>query len=522
MPAWIFLALGVVVVLAAIAAWDVIQTKHAIVRVYPLIGHARYLLEKVGPELRQYIVTDDLAERPYYRAQRSWAYRAAKGVDAAVGFGTQQDLGQPGQYHFLPSPFPVLHSEAPSDPQPHVIGPHRPRPFVTRSRIGIAPMSFGALSEAAVRALALGAGEAGIAINTGEGGLSPHHLSGGGDVIFQIGPAKYGVRTPEGELDWDRLRAIGLNPQIVAIEIKVGQGAKPGKGGILPGAKVTPEIAAIRGIPVGEASLSPNRFSDFNSLAELVDFVERVKEAVPVPVGVKIVVGDDAFANDLARTLAEDGRGPDYVSVDGAEGGTGAAPMSLTDHMGLPLQDALIAVDDAYRRWGVRDRVTLIGAGRIVSGAEAAYALALGADMVNIGRGFLFSIGCIQALRCHTNECPTGVATQSAWRQRGLVPNDKRSRVANYARAVDEDLMVVTRSLGLRTPGDLTRDHLEVVVAVGKRMRGSDLYPYPPLALQAMVAPEVVARFATASQEPKPAAGAVIEVVAFATESVAG
>ena len=254
---------------------------------------------------------------------------------------------------------------------------------------------------------------------------------------------------------------------------------------------MTPEIAAIRGIPVGEASLSPNRFSDFSSLPELIDFVERVKATVPCPVGVKIVVGDAAFANDLARTLAEEGRGPDYVSVDGAEGGTGAAPMSLTDHMGLPLQDAIVVVDDAYRRWGVRDRVSIIGAGRILTGAEAAFTLALGADMVNIGRGFLFSIGCIQALRCHTNECPTGVATQSAWRQRGLVPQDKRSRVANYAMAVNEDLMVVTRSLGLQSPADLTREHLEVVVAIGQRMRASDLYPYPPLALQAM-APEVM------------------------------
>ncbi|MGE3857578.1 MAG: FMN-binding glutamate synthase family protein [Dehalococcoidia bacterium] len=498
---WALVGLGLVAVIAAMALWDIVQTKHAILRVYPIIGRLRYLLEKVGPELRQYIVTSDLAERPYHRAQRSWAYRAAKGVDAAIGFGTQEDIASPGQYHFLPSPFPVLHDEAPRDAAPHVVGPHRPRPFVARSRIGIAPMSFGALSEAAVQALSLGAGEAGVAINTGEGGLAPHHLVGGGPVIFQVGPAKYGVRTPDGEMDWARLREIGAHPQVVAIEIKVGQGAKPGKGGILPGAKVTPEIAAIRGIPAGEPSFSPNRFEEFATVPELVDFVERVKAEVPVPVGVKIVVGDRAFPDALARTLAEEGRGPDYVSVDGAEGGTGAAPMSLTDHMGLPLRDALVEVDDAYRRWGVRDRVTLIGAGRIVTGAEAAHALALGADLVNIGRGFLFSIGCIQALRCHTNECPTGVATQSAWRQRGLVPRDKRSRVANYARAVQEDLMVVTRSLGLRSPGELTREHLEVVVAVGQRMRASDLYPYPPLALQALVSRDVMARFAP---EPAP------------------
>ncbi|MFA7248913.1 MAG: FMN-binding glutamate synthase family protein [Dehalococcoidia bacterium] len=499
LPVWVIVGLGLVSALGAVAVWDMVQTTHAILRVYPILGRLRYLIEEIGPELRQYIVTNDLEERPYDRARRSWVYIAAKGKDSAVGFGTQHDLAAPGQYHFLPSPFPVLHAEAPEDARPHVIGPHRPRPFATRHRVGIAPMSFGALSEAAVRALALGAAEAGIYINTGEGGLSPYHLAGGGDVIFQIGPAKYGVRTPAGDLDWARLREIGQHPQIRAVEIKVGQGAKPGKGGILPGAKVTAEIAAIRGIPQGEPSLSPNRFAEFASVPELVDFVERVKAEVPVPVGVKIVLGDPAFPDALARALAEEGRGPDYVSVDGAEGGTGAAPMSLTDHMGLPLQDALVVVDDAYRRWGVRDRITIIGAGRLVTGADVAHTLALGADLVNIGRGFLFSIGCIQALRCHTNSCPTGVTTQNAWRQRGLVPTEKRSRVANYARAVQEDLMVVTRSLGLHSPGDLAREHLEVVVAIGQRMRASDLYPYPPLALQALTsprAPEAVRRYA--------------------------
>ena len=497
MPAWGFVVIVAVLALIVVGISDIVQTKHAIPRVYPILGRVRYLIEKVGPELRQYIVTSDLEERPFYRAQRAWVYQTAKGVNSAVGFGTQQDVWKPGQFHFLPSPFPTLHDEAPGDAHPHVIGPHRPRPYVTRSRINIAPMSFGALSEAAVRSLAWGAHDAGIYLNTGEGGLSPYHLSGGGDVIFQIGPAKYGVRHHNGDLDWDRLREIGHMEQIRAIEIKVSQGAKPGKGGILPGVKVTSEISAIRGIPVGEDSLSPNRFTDFGTLPELIDFVEHVKAEVPVPVGIKIVVGDQTFADGLARTLAEEGRGPDYISVDGAEGGTGAAPLSLTDHMGVPLHDALVVVDDAYRAWGVRDRVTIIGAGRIITGAEAAYAMALGADMVNIGRGFLFSLGCIQALKCHTNDCPTGVATQSHWRQRGLVPSRKHARVANYAAAVREDLMVVTRSLGLDSPGALAREHVEVVLGVGQRMRVSYLYPYPPLALQVMT-DDAIMRYASA------------------------
>ncbi len=501
MPTWGFVAIAVVVGLVALAISDIVQTKHAIRRVYPLLGRLRYLVEMVGPELRQYIVTSDLEERPFYRAQRAWVYQTAKGVNSAVGFGTQQDVSRPGQYHFLPSPFPTLHHEAPEDMRPHVIGRHRPRPYVARSRINIAPMSFGALSEAAVRSLAWGAKEAGVYINTGEGGLSPYHLSGGGDVVFQIGPAKYGVRHQNGDIDWGRLREIGAMEQIRAIEIKVSQGAKPGKGGILPGAKVTQEVADIRGIPMGEDSLSPNRFTEFSNFKELIDFVERVKSEVPVPVGIKIVVGDEAFLDDLARTLAEEHRGPDYISVDGAEGGTGAAPLSLTDHMGVPLRQALVVVDDAYRRWSVRDRITIIGAGRIITGAEAAYAMALGADMVNIGRGFLFSLGCIQALRCHTNECPTGVATQSRWRQRGLVPSQKHSRVANFAEAVREDLMVVTRSLGLTSPDDLTREHVELVVDIGRRMRVSELYPYPPLALQAMPDDSMIAQFAEAAIE---------------------
>lgn len=486
MPLWVTVAAVTTVVLGLLALQDVLQSRQSIRRVYPLIGRLRYVVERVGPELRQYIVTSDLEERPYNRSQRSWVYQTAKGVNSAVGFGTQHDVWRPGEYHFLPAPFPTLHEEAPEDAQPHVIGPGRPRPFATRSRINIAPMSFGALSAAAVRALSAGAADAGVYINTGEGGLSPYHLEGGGDVILQIGPAKYGVRTADGALDWEKVRAWGRHEQVRAVEVKLGQGAKPGKGGVLPAAKVTAEIAAIRGIPAGQDSLSPNRFAEFGTVSELVTFIERLKAEVPVPVGIKIVVGEATFLDELARTLAEEGTGPDYVSIDGAEGGTGAAPISLTDHVGVPLHHAVIAVDDAYRRHGVRDRVTLIAAGRMITGAEVAAVIALGADLVNIGRGFLFSIGCIQALRCHTNECPTGIATQSQWRQRGIVPSQKRSRVANYARAVQEDLMVITRAVGLTSPAQLAREHVELVVSIGGRMRASELYPYPPLALQAL------------------------------------
>ena len=483
MPTTAWVILIAIAVVIALAINDIVQTKHAIRRVYPILGRFRYILEQVGPELRQYIVTNDLEERPYNRSQRSWVYQSAKGVNSAVGFGTQHDVHREGEFHFIPATFPTLDEEAPSDSKPHTIGPHRPRPFVTTSRINIAPMSFGALSEAAVRALAIGAASANIYLNTGEGALSPYHLSGGGELIFQLGPAKYGARDIDGNLDWGRLREIGWHDQVHAIEMKLSQGAKPGKGGILPAAKVTREVAAIRGIEPGVASHSPNRFHEFSTTPELIDFVQQIKAEVPVPVGVKVVVGDPQFIDDLARERAATGRGPDYISIDGAEGGTGAAPVSLADHMGLPLTDALVIVDNAYRRHGVRGDISIMGAGRMITGAEAAYAMALGADLVNIGRGFLFSIGCIQALRCHTNECPTGVATQSRWRQRGLVPAHKGERVANYARAVQEDLMIVTRAVGLSSPGDLSRNHVDIITDIGGRMPASRLYPYPPSAM---------------------------------------
>lgn len=487
MVTWLVMLALVLLLVGTLALRDVLQSAHAIRRIYPLVGRLRYFTEEVGPELRQYIVTSDLEERPFHRAQRAWVYRSAKGIPGNVGFGTQYDLDSPGAYHFLPSIFPVLEEEAPVDPFPHVLGPDRPRPFYSRARVNIAPMSFGALSAPAVEALASGACDAGIAVNTGEGGLSDYHLAGGCDLIFQIGPAKYGVRTPAGELDWERLAAIGRMAQVVAIEIKLGQGAKPGKGGILPGAKVTPEIARVRGIAPGMPSHSPNRFPEFHDVPTLVAFVERVRETVPVPVGVKVALGDTRAIEELACERARSGRGPDYVSVDGAEGGTGAAPPSLSDHMALPMLDAVIAVDDAYRRAGARDRISIIAAGRVVDGAGAARALAAGADMVNVGRAFLLALGCIQSMRCHTNECPTGVATQSRWRQRGLVPARKRDRVAGYARALQEDLMVVTRSVGLRSPGELDRSHLEVVVAAGRRQRLSEISPAPQAEVDLLV-----------------------------------
>jgi glutamate synthase domain-containing protein 2 len=340
-------------------------------------------------------------------------------------------------------------------------------------------MSFGALSANAVRALSRGAGLAGCYMSTGEGSLSSYHLEGHCDILYQIGPAKFGCRTADGRFDDDKARAILALPQVKMVEIKLGQGAKPGTGGLLPKEKVTPEIAAIRGIPMGVDCQSPNGFDEFHDAASLLEFIARVRRLTAKPVGLKLVVGSTDEIADLCRAIRERGDGPDFIAVDGKEGGSGAAPLALADHVGLPLRDALVAVDDALRREGLRDDVCVIASGRIATGADVATHLALGADLVHIARGFMLSLGCIQAMRCHTNTCPTGVATQSRWLQAGLDPADKGVRVHNYALALERDLQMITHACGLKHPSQLSRAHLMMNVSPGVRKSLADLYPYP-------------------------------------------
>ena len=477
------IALGVLVFIVTIVAIrDLTQRRHAVTRNFPVIGHFRYWLEEMGQPLRQYFFAGDLDERPYNRVTRSWVYASAKGQNNMVGFGSQVDHNEPGRMHIVPSMYPTLKRADATDadlPRPRVIGAKRAQPYHPRRFANISGMSYGALSPNAVRALSRGVKLTGGYMSTGEGSLSPYHVEGGGDILYQIGPAKFGCRTPDGRFDDAKAAAIMALPQVKMVEIKLAQGAKPGKGGMLPKEKITEEIAAIRGIPMGVDCQSPNRFEEFDDASSLLDFIERVRKLTGKPVGLKMVVGSVAEIEDLCREIRKRGDGPDFIAVDGNEGGSGAAPLALADYVGLPLVDALVAVDNALRREGLRDDITLIASGKIATGGEVATHIALGADLVHIARGFMFSIGCIQALRCHTNSCPTGVATQNRWLQAGLDPTDKGVRVANYSLALERDLQMITHACGLRHPNQLTRDHVVMNISPGVRKSLAEMYPYP-------------------------------------------
>ncbi|MHC4841015.1 MAG: FMN-binding glutamate synthase family protein [Planctomycetota bacterium] len=457
---------------------DLTQSKHSIMRNFPFLGRFRYIFERFGPPLRQYIVTGDLSERPFTRLQRTWVYRASKGQSDSMPFGTQIDQEAPGVIRFNPAAFPTPDLHAKSDMEPIVLGANRERPYDVKHIANVSSMSFGSLSKNAVKALSLGVGKCGAYMSTGEGGVSDYHLSGGGDLIFQIGPAKFGCRTEDGEFDEERFKKICESDQIKAIELKLAQGAKPGKGGVLPKEKISEEIARIRGIPLGKDCHSPNCHREFNDVDGLMNFVNRLRDlSGGRPVGFKVVLGGEDFMREVAEYIKKNDNGPDFITVDGAEGGTGAAPMSLSDHMGMSLQEALVITDNILREVGVRDKVKIMGSGRCITGAEVAIALGLGADLVQIARGYMFALGCIQALQCNENTCPTGVATQSKWLVRGLVPEDKAGRVAKYTTAIQKDVMIITRALGLNHPSQITRDHMSVIVEPGRRVSLKEIYP---------------------------------------------
>ena len=475
----VLLIAGFLLLLVALLALrDLTQTNHAVTRNFPVVGHFRYFFEELGQPLRQYFFAGDLEERPYNRVTRSWVYASAKGQNNYVGFGSQVDHDERGRMHIVPSMYPTLNQGPVELPMPRLIGARRAQPYQPRRFANISGMSFGALSPNAVRALSRGAKLAGCYMSTGEGSLSPYHVEGGGDILYQIGPAKFGCRTPDGKFDDEKAAAIMALPQVKMIEIKLAQGAKPGQGGVLPKEKITPEIAAIRGVPMGFDCHSPNRFEEFHDAPSLLDFVARVRRLTGKPIGLKMVVGAAREIEELCAEMRRRGDGPDFIAVDGKEGGSGAAPLALADYVGLPLIDALTVVDNALRREGLRNDVAIMASGKIATGGEVATHIALGADLVHIARGFLFSIGCIQALRCHTNTCPTGVTTQNRWLQSGLNPEDKGVRVLNYSLALERDLQMITHACGLEHPSELTRDHVLVNVSPGVRTRLATLYPY--------------------------------------------
>ena len=458
---------------------DVTQTKQAIRRNYPVVGRFRYFFEHLGEFFRQYFFSMDREELPFNRAERSWVYRAAKQVDTTVAFGSTRDLKPAGTTIFVNCAFPTLGTDA-VETGAVTIGPYAKHPYTTRSLYNISGMSYGALSAPAVTALANGAKKAGCWMNTGEGGVSPFHLAGGCDIVVQIGTAKYGVRDLDGNLSDDKLRELAQqHEQIRMFEIKLSQGAKPGKGGILPGAKVSEEIAAIRGIRVGEDSISPNRHPDINSIAELLDMIERIRRVTGRPVGFKSVIGASGWIDEMCEAIKTRGveSAPDFITVDGAEGGTGAAPMPLIDEVGLPLREGLPLVVDKLNQHGLRERIKIVASGKLVHPAKVAWALCMGADFCTSARGFMFSLGCIQALQCNKNTCPTGITTHDTKLQRGLNPINKAERVASFQRQIEYEVGIIAHSCGVLEPRQLRRFHCRVVQQNGRSMPLDEIYP---------------------------------------------
>jgi glutamate synthase domain-containing protein 2 len=457
---------------------DVTQTTSAIRRNFPVIGRFRYLFEDMGEFFRQYFFAQDREEMPFNRAQRSWVYRAAKGVDSTVAFGSTLNLTPCGTPIFVNCPYPTMEKDV-VPTAPMIIGPYAAQPFEAKSIFNVSAMSYGAISKPAVLALSNGSRMAGNWLNTGEGGVSPWHLEGGADIVFQIGTAKYGVRSEDGGIDDDKLRAVAAHETVRMIELKLSQGAKPGKGGILPGAKVTEEIARIRHIPAGEDSISPNRHPEIDSAEDLLDMINHVRDVTGLPVGFKSVIGAYGWLDELFELVLQRGveSAPDFITVDSGDGGTGAAPMSLMDCVGLPIRESLPLVVDMVNKYGLDDRMHVIASGKLITPAEAAWALCVGADFINSARGFMFSLGCIQALQCNKNTCPTGVATHKKDLQRGLVVEDKAERVRHYSESMHKEIGIIAHSCGVREPRQLKRFHCRVVQDGGRSIPLDEIYP---------------------------------------------
>ena len=466
----LYIILGV---LALVVVHDLTQRKHAILRNFPIIGHFRYWLEAIGPELRQYIVTDNDEERPFSRDQRRWVYASAKKENNYFGFGTDNDLELTPNYLVVKhavfpeqQQFPGMPGYDPGHRVPcaKILGAARGRAkaFRPESIVSVSAMSFGSLSAAAVEALNRGCLESGCLHNTGEGGVSPHHRHGAG-LIWQLGTGYFGARNPDGTFSMERFLDTVATGNIKAIEIKLSQGAKPGMGGLLPAAKVSAEIGRIRGVPAGRAVLSPSRHSAFGCPDELLDFVETLADATGLPVGIKSAVGQLGFWTELARLMSETDRGVDFIAIDGGEGGTGAAPLTFSDHVSLPFKVGMAAVYPIFARAGVADDIVFIGSGKLAFPEQTLLAFALGCDMVATAREAMMAIGCIQAQRCHTGHCPTGVATQNRWLARGLVAHDKGHRLANFMTVLRKETLWLARACGQPHPALVTTDDFAIL-----------------------------------------------------------
>lgn len=462
----------ILIILAIIALRDIFfNKKHIILHNFPVVGHLRYLLESIGPELRQYIVAGNREELPFNRIERSWVYASSKNENNYEGFGTDQDIYEVN-YIFINNaliPFKVPDDHYYNkDPYflacAKVMGEFnkRKRPYRPASVINVSAMSFGSLSARAIESLNKGCKKAYAYHNTGEGGLSPYHQKGA-DIVFQVGTGYFGIRNDDGSFSMEKLVKLTQDfPQIRAIEIKLSQGAKPGKGGVLPASKITREISEIRHVPMGKDVLSPPNHSTFGNMQEMVDFIEEIAHNTGLPVGIKAAIGKLEEWKELADIMKKTNRGPDFIQIDGGEGGTGAAPPSFADHVALPWVYGFTDVYKIFQEKALTERIVFIGSGKLGFPAKAAMAFAMGADIINVAREAMLSIGCIQAQSCHTNTCPTGIATQNRWLQAGVNVKDKSERVNYYFTNFRKELLEITHACGYEHPCQFTMDDVEI------------------------------------------------------------
>lgn len=453
---WLWPA-AVFAVLSLIGVWDLLQTRHSVRRNYPVIAHFRYLLESIGPEIRQYFIENDTDERPFSRQQRAIVYQRAKNVLDKRPFGTQGNVYENG-YEW------INHSLAPTQLPSHdfriEVGEGRAQPY-SASVFNISAMSFGALSANAIRALNAGAHRGRFYHDTGEGSISQYHREGGGDLVWEIGSGYFGCRDEKGGFDEERFAANAATAQVKMIEVKLSQGAKPGHGGVLPAAKVSPEISAARGVPMGRDCISPARHSAFATPIELLQFVDRLRLlSGGKPVGFKLAIGHPWEWFGIAKAMAETRLLPDFIVVDGGEGGTGAAPLEFTDHVGAPLREALLLVHNTLVGLNLRQQVRIAAAGKVITAFDIVRTMAMGADWCNAARGYMFALGCIQSQSCHTDRCPTGVATQDRGRQQALDPQDKATRVFQYHQNTLKALQELIAAAGLNHPGEIGPEHV--------------------------------------------------------------
>lgn len=508
--------LGPPIGLVLLYLYDKNQTQHSVLRNFPILGRIRYFLEMIGPELRQYMFDADHDGKPFSRSDFQNIVLSGKYLKTLISFGSKRDFAQPGWY-VRNSMFPMQvedmrvddESELPTrryeiaeeglftrkeiiadvkvkpwtlpESDAIVIGPGCRHPWKLRGVVGMSAMSYGSLGSHAISAMSHGLGMAtGSWVHTGEGGLAPYHLLGGGDVIMQFGSGIFGARDKNGDWSWEKFEALAANPQLKMFEIKLAQGAKI-RGGHVEGKKITPEIAAIRGVEPWKSVDSPNRHRQFHDIPSMIDFIEDMRRRGGKPVGVKIVMGSPDSADDLARFMARTGRGPDAITVDGGEGGSGATYQEMADSMGLPVFSGLIYLDNALRKYGVRNRVKVFASGKLFSPDLVAIAMGMGADCVNIARGLMISVGCIGAQKCHTNKCPVGVATTDPEAMKGLVIDEKKWRVMNYIITLRNGLNSLAAAAGLESYSRFTRKHVVYKDEHGKATSLEDLFPYPEL-----------------------------------------